>query len=108
MKIKPWTFVPFEVQEEPTWAVYDDNLARIVARFHDEDEAAAYLKWRNKRQDKLRRKAAKEPAAAGSAPAKPARPLRERLVAAALGALVEGDPVIAIGVDDDEVRIGWW
>jgi hypothetical protein len=33
--------------------------------------------------------------------------LRDRLVLAALEALTEGDPVLVIGVADNEVRIGW-
>ena len=49
---KPWTFEPLEVDHEPTWTIYDPNLARIVATFHDEDEAADYLRWRNKKQAK--------------------------------------------------------
>ena len=52
----PWTFNPFELETEQTWVVYDENLARIVATFYDEDEAKSYLKWRNKKQKK--RKAA--------------------------------------------------
>jgi hypothetical protein len=33
--------------------------------------------------------------------------LRDRLVLAALDALTEGDPVLLIGVGDNEVRLGW-
>jgi hypothetical protein len=33
--------------------------------------------------------------------------LRDRLVLAALEALTEGDPVLIIGVGDNEVRLGW-
>jgi hypothetical protein len=33
--------------------------------------------------------------------------LRDRLVLAAVNALAEGDPVLMIGVGDNEVRIGW-
>lgn len=49
-----WTFLPFELEAEPTWAIYDDNLARIVARFYVEDEAQDYLRWRNDRQTVLK------------------------------------------------------
>ena len=34
--------------------IYDPNLARIVATFYDTDDAAHYLKWRNKKQAKLK------------------------------------------------------
>lgn len=47
MSGEPWTFEPFECHTEPTWEIYDPNLARIVAVFSDRDEATAYLKWRN-------------------------------------------------------------
>lgn len=63
MTDKPWTFQPFEMEAESRWVIYDDNEARIVAVFHVEDEASAYLKWRNKRQEKLARKAEKDRAA---------------------------------------------
>jgi hypothetical protein len=33
--------------------------------------------------------------------------LRDRLVLAALEALTDGDPVLVIGVGDNEVRLGW-
>jgi hypothetical protein len=33
--------------------------------------------------------------------------LRDRLVLAALEALTEGDPVLIIGVADNEIRLGW-
>jgi hypothetical protein len=33
--------------------------------------------------------------------------LRDRLVLAALEALTDGDPVLVIGVADNEVRLGW-
>jgi hypothetical protein len=33
--------------------------------------------------------------------------LRDRLVLAAINALGEGDPLLMIGVGDNEVRIGW-
>ena len=33
--------------------------------------------------------------------------LRDRLVLAALEALTDGDPVLLIGVGDNEVRLGW-
>jgi hypothetical protein len=33
--------------------------------------------------------------------------LRDRLVLAALDALTEGDPVLLIGVGDNEIRLGW-
>jgi hypothetical protein len=33
--------------------------------------------------------------------------LRDRLVLAALNALAEGDPLLIIGVGDNEVRLGW-
>ena len=33
--------------------------------------------------------------------------LRDRLVLAAINTLTEGDPVLMIGVGDNEVRIGW-
>lgn len=58
---KPWTFEPFEIERETSWVVYDDNLARIVGIFFVEDEAEAYLKWRNKRQEKLAKKAREAP-----------------------------------------------
>ena len=54
MTTKPWTFESFEIYPEPGWEIYDPNLARVVAVFYDRTEADAYLKWRNKRQDKLR------------------------------------------------------
>ncbi len=50
----PWTFEDFQLEPEQTWVVYDENLARTVAVFYDEDEARAYLKWRNKKQAKER------------------------------------------------------
>jgi hypothetical protein len=52
---KPWTFEPLESHAERTWEVYDPNLARVVAVFHDGNEAADYLRWRNKKQAKARR-----------------------------------------------------
>ena len=55
MSGEPWTFEPFECHTEPTWEIYDPNLARVVAVFSDRDEAAAYLKWRNKKQAKASR-----------------------------------------------------
>lgn len=55
MSEKPWTFEPFEIDEQSTWLIYDENLARIVATFYDRQEANAYLVWRNKKQ--ARRKA---------------------------------------------------
>lgn len=61
--VKPWTFEPFEVDKTEAWTVYDGNLARIVAVFYDEDEAQAYLRWRNKKQAK---KKAKKQAAASA------------------------------------------
>jgi hypothetical protein len=33
--------------------------------------------------------------------------LRDRLVLAAINAVVDGDPLLMIGVGDNEVRIGW-
>ena len=33
--------------------------------------------------------------------------LRERLVLALLDALADGDPLLVIGVGDDELRVGW-
>ena len=51
---RPWTFEDYELEEERRWVVYDDNLARIVAEFHDEEEARTYLRWRNKKQAKRR------------------------------------------------------
>lgn len=56
---QPWSFEPFEIDAapEPTWPVYDPNLARIVAIFYTEHEAREYLRWRNKKQAKLRAKA---------------------------------------------------
>lgn len=63
MTVKPWTFENFDLEAEQRWVVYDDNLARIVAVFHVEDEAHAYLQWRNKRQAKLARRAERERAA---------------------------------------------
>lgn len=59
MTIKPWTFEPFEMEAQQTWSIYDENLARIVATFYDEDEARDYLFWRNRKQAKQARKAAK-------------------------------------------------
>jgi len=47
VSVEPWTFEPFECHAEPTWEIYDPNLARVVAVFHDRDEAVAYLEWRN-------------------------------------------------------------
>jgi hypothetical protein len=51
---RPWTFEDFVLEAEPTWSIYDENLARIVAVFYDLDEAQDYLKWRNKKQAKKR------------------------------------------------------
>jgi hypothetical protein len=52
----PWSFEPMEIDSdpEPTWPIYDPNMARIVAVFYTEDEAKDYLKWRNKKQAKLK------------------------------------------------------
>lgn len=60
--LQPWSFEPFEVDPDPdpTWPVYDPNLARIVAIFYTEKEAREYLEWRNKKQAKLKAKRAKE------------------------------------------------
>ena len=58
----PWTFEPFEADQVATTAVYDPNLACIVAVFYDPGEAADYLAWRNKKQAKLAAKAAKKKA----------------------------------------------
>ena len=33
--------------------------------------------------------------------------LRDRLVLAALNALTDGDPLLLIGIGDNEVRLGW-
>ena len=33
--------------------------------------------------------------------------LRDRLVLAAINTLAEGDPVLMIGVGDNEIRLGW-
>ena len=33
--------------------------------------------------------------------------LRDRLVLAAVNALGEGDPLLMIGVGDNEIRLGW-
>lgn len=54
----PWTFEDFEADTDEVVNIYDDNLARIVATFYCTDEAAMYLKWRNKRQAKLRQRRA--------------------------------------------------
>lgn len=53
---KPWTFEPFEIYEDRTWAILDPNLATQVAIFFDQDEAEAYLAWRNKKQAKRKAK----------------------------------------------------
>lgn len=66
--VKPWTFEPFEMDEQQTWTIYDENMARIVAIFYDEDEARDYLFWRNKKQAKKKARradAAKKLAALG-------------------------------------------
>jgi hypothetical protein len=49
---EPWTFEPLEIDDdpEPTWPIYDPNLARIVAVFYAEGEARDYLGWRNEKQ----------------------------------------------------------
>ena len=57
----PWTFEPFEVEAGTVWTVHDDNLARVVAVFYDEGEARMYLKWRNKKQAKRKRRRAEKP-----------------------------------------------
>lgn len=49
-----WTFEPFEAEAREVVDIYDPNLARIVATFYDTDDAAQYLKWRNKKQAKLK------------------------------------------------------
>lgn len=54
MTKEPWTFEPFECHTEPTWEIYDPNLARVVAVFTDRDEATAYLAWRNEAQEQAR------------------------------------------------------
>lgn len=56
MTAKPWTFEPMEMDDkpDPTWPIYDPNEARIVAVFYTEEEARDYLKWRNKKQAKLK------------------------------------------------------
>lgn len=36
------------------------------------------------------------------------RPIRERLILAAVDALRPGDPRLVIGVGEDEVKLGWW
>lgn len=56
---KPWTFEPFDIYEDRTWAILDPNLATQVAIFFDQDEAEAYLAWRNRRQAKKAAKKAK-------------------------------------------------
>jgi hypothetical protein len=33
--------------------------------------------------------------------------LRDRLVLAAVNALTDGDPLLMIGVGDNEIRLGW-
>lgn len=38
---------PMVLFEETHWEVYDEVDARIVAHFFSEDEALAYLEWRN-------------------------------------------------------------
>lgn len=50
----PWSFDPFEGETREVVDIYDPNLARIVATFYDTDEAAQYLKWRNKKQKKAK------------------------------------------------------
>lgn len=57
---KPWTFEPFEMDEQQTWSIYDENLARIVAVFYDHDEALDYLCWRNRKQAKRKARQAKK------------------------------------------------
>jgi hypothetical protein len=42
-----------------------------------------------------------------SEPIDPPHGLRERLVLAAVDALAEGDPLLVIGVGDNELRLGW-
>lgn len=56
---RPWTHEPFEAHAVEVVDVHDPNLALLVATFYDVDEAAAYLKWRNKKQAKLAAKRAK-------------------------------------------------
>ena len=59
----PWSFEPMEIDDdpEPTWPVYDPNMARIVAVFYTQEEAREYLKWRNKKQAKLKARKDAEP-----------------------------------------------
>lgn len=54
----PWSFEPMEIDDSPelTWPIYDPNEARIVAVFYTEQEARDYLRWRNKKQAKLKAK----------------------------------------------------
>lgn len=53
-EIRAWTFEPFEAEAREIVDIYDPNLARIVATFYDTDDAAQYLKWRNKKQKKAK------------------------------------------------------
>ncbi len=57
---KPWTFLPFEMDHQDSWPIYDENLGRIVATFYDQAEAESYLEWRNRRQAKLERRRDRE------------------------------------------------
>lgn len=50
----PWTFEPMEMHAEKTWEIYDPNMARVVAVFHDKKAAKQYLKYLNGKQDKKR------------------------------------------------------
>ena len=50
--VKPWSFEPFEIYEDRAWSILDPNLAAHIAIFFDQDEAEAYLAWRNKKQAK--------------------------------------------------------
>lgn len=54
-----WTYEHFEAEHTDSWTVYDENLARIVAVFYDRTELEAYLRWRNKKQDKAKARAVK-------------------------------------------------
>ena len=44
---------PMVVYEEKHWEIYDEVECRIVGIFYYEDEALAYLEWRNSVSDDL-------------------------------------------------------
>ena len=50
--MKACTFEPLEIYPESAWGIYDPNTARLVATFHDYEQAMKYLRWINRKQAK--------------------------------------------------------